>query len=165
MSEEAVSRYILSKQKLFDRLSLAQCILTDDEINQALSHCDAVAALVHRYRNGNANRDTDANASTSRPFVRPPQIDVPSEYEATLAANLDTSVLEQFTCAVCLRTVNGPYRGKCGHVFCKPCVVGKLYSCPVCRDDWKVHRPVKDTYLEAALNELSKHKKNVDNTK
>ena len=77
------------------------------------------------------------------------------EYDAKLSRSLSTATVDQLNCGVCLFTVRVPHRGKCGHVFCGGCVVGRVRSCPMCRDDWSTYKPVRDRILIEILKDLS----------
>ena len=74
--------------------------------------------------------------------------------EATLATTLSAETLNDLKCPVCLSIMSLPYRGKCGHSVCGTCVSGKIYSCPICRDDWSKIRPFKDKLLTTILGDL-----------
>lgn len=80
---------------------------------------------------------------------------IPEEtFNQNLSSKLSKETFDSLTCSVCFDTIRVPYKGRCGHIFCKRDAL-RLHQCPNCRVNWHENRPMKDIILSKILKDLS----------
>jgi len=80
-----------------------------------------------------------------------------AQYQIAIGAKVSSDTMDSLVWTICLVLVRMPFRGKCGHVFCEGCLLGRgVVRCPMCREDWTKDRPLKDLILNKILKDLSK---------
>jgi len=74
-------------------------------------------------------------------------------YEESVNKKFSKEICDKLTCSVCLSTIYQPVTGSCGHSFCGRCVIDKVSTCPICREDWGRVQPVKNYLLQSILDD------------
>jgi hypothetical protein len=70
-------------------------------------------------------------------------------------------ILEKFDCVICMCKMSKPTITKCGHSFCKECileVINQKHECPLCMHKLNKEDTVMNFALESLLQQLEEQK-------